>query len=117
MTEHAIQSAIMAYLDKALPGSYRAFAIPNGGKRDRITGAIMKREGVRAGVPDIAIVRDGGLVAFLEVKTEKGRLSNAQVEFRDWCGANAVPYALVRGVGDVQAALIDWNVPIKARAA
>lgn len=117
MTEHAIQTAIMSYLDEALPASYRAFAIPNGGKRDRITGAIMKREGVKAGVPDIAIVRNGGAVAFIEVKTAKGRLSNSQTEWRDWCGANSVPWALCRGVGDVQAALLDWNVPVKARPA
>ena len=113
--EHGIQAAIMQFLDHALPDSYRAFAIPNGGKRDRITGAILKREGVKAGVPDIAIVRGGGYVAFLEVKTAAGRLSNSQVEFKDWCGRNSVPYAVVRGIGDVQAALMDWNVPILAR--
>ena len=115
--EHGIQVAIMAFLDMALPASYRAFAIPNGGKRDKITGAILKREGVKAGVPDIAIVRNGGTVAFLEVKTATGRLSNSQTEFKDWCGSNSIPYAVVRGLGDVQAALMDWNVPIRARAA
>lgn len=116
MSESQIQSAIMAFLDMALPGSYRAFAVPNGGKRSAITGAIMKREGVKAGVPDIAIVREGGSIAFLEVKTPKGRLSNSQVEFRDWCGSHSVPFAVVRGVGDTEAFLRDLNVPLKARA-
>lgn len=115
--EHGIQAAIMRYLDTALPASYRAFAVPNGGKRDKITGAILKREGVKAGVPDIVIVRNGGFVAFIEVKTQAGRLSNSQVEWRDWCGANSVPYAVVRSIGDVQAALLDWGVTLKARAA
>jgi hypothetical protein len=117
MTEHTVQSAIMRFLDLALPGSYRAFAIPNGGRRDRITGAMLKREGVKAGVPDIAIVRDGGSVAFIEVKTKTGRLSNSQAEFRDWCGLNAVPFGVVRNVSDVESFLIDLNVPLKARAA
>jgi len=117
MKESAIQSSIMRFLDLALPATYRAFAVPNGGKRDRVTGAILKREGVKAGVADIVIVRQGGSVAFLEVKTNKGRLSNSQVEFRDWCAANGVPFAIVRGVGDVQSTLVDWNVPLKARAA
>ena len=116
-SESSIQTAIMRYLDHALPASYRAFAIPNGGKRDRITGAIMKREGVKAGVPDIAIVRGGGHIAFLEVKNEKGRLSNSQQEFRDWCGANSVPFAIVRGVADAEAFLLDLGIPIRARAA
>ena len=115
--EHGIQAAIMRYLDMALPASYRAFAVPNGGKRDKITGAILKREGVKAGVPDIVIVRNGGFVAFIEVKTQAGRLSNSQVDWRDWCGANSVPYAVVRSIGDVQAALLDWGVALKARAA
>jgi hypothetical protein len=117
MSESQIQSAIMRFLDLALPGSYRAFAVPNGGRRDKITGAILKREGVKAGVPDIILVRDGGSVAFLEVKTPKGSLSPAQKDFRDWCGANSVPWGVVRNVGDVQAFLTDLNVPLKAMAA
>lgn len=116
MTEHQIQSAIIAYLDKALPATYRAIHI-NNTPRSAIHGARLKKMGLRPGVPDIAIIRDGGAVAFLEVKTAKGRLSEHQCEWRDWCGANSVPWACVRGVGDVQVALIDWNVPIRARAA
>lgn len=115
--EHHIQAAIMQFLDHALPPSYRAIAIPNGGKRDKITGAILKREGVKAGAPDFMIVRGGGTVAFFEVKTQAGRLSNSQVEFRDWCGCNSVLYAVVRSIGDVQAALEDWGVALRARAA
>lgn len=117
MSESAIQSAIMSFLDMALPATYRAFAVPNVGKRDRVTGAILKREGVKAGVADIVIVRQGGSVAFLEVKTKAGSLSNSQREWRDWCGANGIPFAVVRGIGDVQATLLDWNVPLRARAA
>ena len=112
-SEHSLQSAIMQYLAVALPATYRAFAVPNGGRRDRITGAILKREGVKAGVPDIIIVRDGGSVAFLEVKTPTGALSASQKEWRDWCGENRVPWALVRSVGDVQAFLVDLNVPVR----
>lgn len=115
--ESGIQAAIMGFLDRALPASYRAFAVPNGGKRNAITGAILKREGVKAGVPDICIVRAGGSIAFLEVKAPQGSLSNSQREFRDWCGENGVPFAVVRGIGDVEAALLDWDVPLKARAA
>lgn len=115
--ESKIQSAIMRFLDDALPASYRAFAIPNGGNRSAVTGAILKREGVKAGVPDICIVRSGGSVAFLEVKTEKGRLSNSQAEFRDWCGESGVPFAVVRGIDEVETTLRGWDVPLRGRAA
>lgn len=115
--EGKLQEAVIRFLDASLPSSYRAFAVPNGGKRSAITGAILKRQGVKAGVPDICIVQRDGVMAFLELKTSKGTLSPAQKEFRDWCGVNSIPYALVRSVGDVQAALLDWNIPIQARAA
>lgn len=115
--ESKIQTEIMQFLDKHLPSSYRAHAVPNGGNRDARTGAIMKREGVRAGVPDITIIGAGGVCALIEVKTAKGTLSNSQVEYRDWCGANQVPYAVVRGLGDVEAALLDWGINLKGRLA
>ena len=67
------------------------FAIPNGGARDVITGAILKREGVTAGVADLflAVPRYkiggeefcGGL--FIEMKAGKGRLTPGQVAFRE----------------------------------
>lgn len=113
--EHSIQVAIMQFLDRALPSSCYAFAVPNGGNRSAVTGAILKREGVKAGVADIIVLRNPGLCALIEVKTAKGSLSNSQKAFRDWCAANGFPYAVVRGIGDVQAALLDWGVPLKTR--
>lgn len=115
--EHGIQAAIMQFLDRALPSSCYAFAVPNGGKRNAVTGAILKREGVKAGVADIIVMRNPGLCALIEVKTAKGSLSNSQKAFRDWCAANGFPYAVVRGIGDVQAALLDWGVPLKMQVA
>lgn len=50
------------------------FAIPNGGRRDAVTGARLKAEGVRAGVPDmfLAIPRKNAPGLFLELKRQKG---------------------------------------------
>lgn len=115
--EHKIQTAIMSFLDRALPSSCYAFAVPNGGKRDAVTGAILKREGVKAGVADIIVLRNPGLCALIEVKTSVGTLSNSQKAFRDWCAENGFPYAVCRGVGDVQDALTDWGVPLKMKVA
>src|SRR5690606_34562399 len=116
MSEAAIQSAIMDYLRYALPGTYRAFHV-NNTPRSAIHGAKLKRIGLVSGGADIVVVRNGGSVCFIEVKGPKGRLSPTQAEFSTWCGENQVPFGVVRSVGDVQAFLLDLNVPLKARAA
>lgn len=57
-TEHAHQVAVFMWAalpeqQKAYPELRYMFAIPNGGKRDKITAANLKAEGVKPGVPDI----------------------------------------------------------------
>ena len=56
------------------------FAIPNGGKRDQVTGAKLKAEGTKAGVPDIClpVARKGYHGMFIELKADKGRVSDKQ---------------------------------------
>lgn len=60
------------------------FAIPNGGYRTKRTGAMLKAEGMRAGVPDLflAVPRFGFGGLFIEMKRPVGgRLSPVQKEF------------------------------------
>lgn len=52
MSEHKLQVAVARLLDSS---GLLWTAIPNGGKRSAITGAILKAEGVKAGVPDILV--------------------------------------------------------------
>lgn len=115
--EMQVHKAIMAYLDSALPSTVRAFHPANGGRRDAKTGAMLKALGVKAGVADIVLVRQGGVMAFIEIKADKGSISPAQRDWRDWCGENGVPYAVVRSVGDVQAVLTDWNIELRGKVA
>ena len=80
-TEHAEQVQVIAFLDKiavlrwrefVMPdGRFAYFAIPNGGNRDAITGATMKREGVRSGVPDLMIPIPIGSKSGLFVEMKK----------------------------------------------
>jgi len=54
--------------------------IPNGGKRNIVTAVKLKREGVKAGVPDIflPVPRGSKHGLYIEMKAEKGRLSENQ---------------------------------------
>lgn len=79
--EHRLQAACIRWFTLAYPELYgRLFAVPNGGRRDMVTGAKLKAEGVLPGVADlILLVRRGGYGALLiEMKTAKGRQSDSQ---------------------------------------
>ena len=52
--EGPIQSAFMQWFDLQYP-RLLAYAIPNGGKRNKIVAAKLKRQGVKAGIPDVFI--------------------------------------------------------------
>ena len=56
------------------------FAVPNGGARRKIEGAIMKAEGVLAGVSDLILLYpSAGFHALcIEMKTEKGKQQPSQ---------------------------------------
>ena len=58
------------------------FHIPNGGKRDKIEAANLKRQGVKKGVPDmhLPVSKRGYHSLFIELKTETGKTSPEQ----DW---------------------------------
>ena len=88
-TEHAEQSALMAWAglqSKAMPDLSMLFAIPNGGARTLVTGAMLKREGVKKGIPDLFLACPrracGGL--FIEMKRKCGVPSDVSQEQRQW---------------------------------
>lgn len=79
--EHRIQVACVRWFRLKYPHLFaRLFAVPNGGRRDGITGARLKEEGVLAGVADlILLVPNADYHALLiEMKTPKGRQSESQ---------------------------------------
>ena len=84
--EHRIQAALFKwakYASAKQPGLKLMFAIPNGGARDAVTGAMLKAEGVRPGVPDIFLPQPVGQYhgLFIEMKTARGRPTPEQ---REW---------------------------------
>jgi len=87
--EDAIQRAVFEHIRARPALNLVAFAVPNGGARSKAEAAIMQGLGVTAGVPDIILIHDGRVYA-LELKAEKGKLTEAQTEMM-WrlCNAGA----------------------------
>jgi VRR-NUC domain len=85
-TEQGHQTALFAWMADNLhlyPELRWAFHIPNGGIRDPITASRMRAMGLKAGVPDIflPVTRRQKHGLFLEMKIERGKLSDNQ---NDW---------------------------------
>lgn len=57
-------------------------SVPNGGSRNIIEAARMKREGTLSGLPDIVILEPCGMfnACFIELKAPKGKHSANQIE-------------------------------------
>jgi hypothetical protein len=77
-SEHDEQAGVCRWMDAKFP-SVRYFAIPNGGHRAIKTAKMLKREGVKAGVPDMYIP---AWRLWIEMKRVKGgRIEKDQA---DW---------------------------------
>lgn len=83
-------------LDKLL------FAVPNGGGRSKAGGGILKAEGVVPGVSDlILLVARGGYNALcIEMKTDKGRMSDSQKDWQKQAEKHGSKCVICRSVDD-----------------
>lgn len=78
-SEHLEQCAYFRWLAWAYPNVI-AFAIPNGGLRDKRVAAKLRDEGVKPGIPDIMLAEPVGAWPglFVEMKSKRGVVSPAQ---------------------------------------
>lgn len=102
--EHRIQVACVRYFRLKYPHLFaRLFAVPNGSRRDGVTGARLKEEGVLAGVADlILLVPNSDYHALLiEMKTPKGRQSESQKAWQLAVAGNGdYLYVVCRGLDE-----------------
>jgi hypothetical protein len=80
-----------------------------GGKRRPVEAAILKGLGATAGIPDILLWHDGNAFA-LELKSETGALSDAQITMLARLGNAGVHTAVAYGLDEALRALAGWNL-------
>lgn len=83
--EYDLQCAVVQHLKRRQKPGVFFFAVPNGEKRSAITGARLKKMGVRAGVADLVVLVNGTAFGIELKASAKGRQSPAQVVAgREW---------------------------------
>lgn len=113
MTEAQLQRAIVDLCRIILPEGYRCVAVPNASIRTAGGKAGNAVAGLARGFPDLLVIGQGRVCA-IEVKTDKGRLSEFQKDWESWfTNAGATPWAVVRSVDDVRTCLTFWNIPTR----
>ena len=118
--EHDIQAAAMEILG-LIPEFEWVFAIPNGGARDKRTGARLKAEGVKPGVWDLFFPRnkyqyateDGrsliSIGIFIEVKTKSGKLTYDQARFGLYANGQDYGIAICRSAKSIVDTIIKYS--------
>ena len=82
--EAGLQSSCIEWFNLQFPKmKLLLFAVPNGGRRNKIEAANLKRQGVRAGVADLILLfpKGGHGSLCIEMKYKKGTQQDSQ---KDW---------------------------------
>lgn len=99
--EHQLQCECFKWFSFAYPQLRGLlFACPNGGRRDAVTGAKLKAEGVVPGVADLLLLVPSSVYHGLciEMKTPAGRQSPAQKSWQKLAESHGYKYVLCRDV-------------------
>ena len=110
--EHRIQQACVRWFNLKFPRLRgRLFAVPNGGRRDAVTGAKLKAEGVVAGVSDLILLKSnhryGALL--IEMKRKDGRQSASQRWWQSVITENdEYKYVVCRSFDDFMHEVVDY---------
>lgn len=108
--EDALQAAVVKWFGLQYPEfEGHLWSCPNGGARNKVTGALMKRTGLRTGVADLqlAIVRPTAPALFIELKVGKNKLSDAQRDFLAKMAAQGYATAVAYDFNAARAAIVN----------
>lgn len=107
--ELSIQVRLRKALKKA--PSIAFIAVPNGAQRTAWAGIKAKQEGLQPGFPDGIVIWPGG-IAFVEIKTRAGDLSDQQHIWLNWLTKAGFNVGVFRAVETCLWWLFDLGAPI-----
>lgn len=95
------QAAVIEYCDIL---NIPVYHVPNGGYRNGREAANFKRQGVKAGVPDLCIpvARGGYHGLYIEMKTAKGKATEKQLEWLGLLRDEGYAAYIARGAKEAQ---------------
>ena len=105
--EEQLQVAVITLLEASRSPGVVYWHTPNGGKRGIREAVRFKRMGVLAGVSDIIISLPGGRMAYLELKSRRGRVSEEQKAFLAGMEANGHRTGMAHTLGEAACFLSD----------
>lgn len=109
--EHRLQAECVNWFRARYPHMRNSlFAVPNGGRRDKTTGARLKAEGVIPGVANLILLRqsNGYGALLIKLKTATGKQSPAQKAWQKEMEANGYKYVVVRSVEEFLNEVFDY---------
>tara|TARA_R110001599_G_scaffold26223_4_gene92577 strand:+ start:936 stop:1271 length:336 start_codon:yes stop_codon:yes gene_type:complete len=109
MTEDQLQMAAMRWIRLAYPNAV-SFHVANERKTSPMRGGKLKKMGVLAGVPDIHILEPNKIYCglFIELKTEKGRLTPSQKDVIERIENAGYKCAVCRSLSEVICLVDDY---------
>lgn len=111
--EQDFQRVVVQFLDLMLIDAWFTHFPAGGG--GRVRGGVLKAMGLKAGVPDILIIRDGWIF-WIELKSPLGRLSPVQRDTHKTLLLQGCGVAICRTLDEVRTALRTWEIPTREAA-
>lgn len=105
------QVALMRWLELQHPAAFKVtHNVPNGGRRDKVTAAKLKGQGVKAGVPDLKIARARGgyFGLYIEFKATPPHNAAVSITQREWLGrlvAEGYQAVVCKGMSEAMATI------------